>query len=410
MAEWVIGPQALAIRDFEELPVEYLLASLSLLLVAAGDASSLGLPLWALEWIGQGLLGLWLFALGACVGSFLNVVVYRLPQGMDLAHPGSHCPSCGHAIRARDNLPLLGWLLLRGQCRDCRDPISPRYYFVELFSAILFVLVAIFEGHIAADGLRLGGGLAYQALSPVQPFPFWTAYAVHVVLLVTLLAAALIEGDGLQVPAKLYLPATILALVTPLLWPAIRPLPTWPGLSLPPWQAGIVDGASGLAAGLAIGVVVAFFEQLVATERRRSEFAAFAMWGTIGAAVGWQPTIVLAPLVVLIAGAIRTNAWLFGATREVPLPAIALPLVAWVLTGQAAPLRGALHWLIDYPVQGSAVLMAITAAACGWAAAIGFRRNEPPARAAADHPLDHALRPVPSDPDTDLSSTDSRAP
>jgi leader peptidase (prepilin peptidase)/N-methyltransferase len=386
------------------------LALLPLLVLAASERSPPGLPLWALEWIGQGLLGAWLFALGACVGSFLNVVVYRLPLGLDLAHPGSHCPRCGHAIRARDNLPLLGWLWLRGRCRDCRDPISPRYYFVELFSAILFVLVAVFEGHIGADGLRLGAGLSYQTLSPVQPFPFWTAYAAHVVFLVTLLAAALIEGDGLPVPAKLYLPATILALVPPLLWPAIRPLPAWPGLSLSPWQAGGIDGASGLAAGLAIGVVVVFFGQLVATGRRRPDFAPVAMWGTIGALVGWQPTFVLAPLVVLIAGAIWTIVWLWGAKRQVPLPAIALPLVAWVLTGQAAPLRGVLHWLVDYPVQGSAVLLAITAVASGWGAAVAFRRQETPARTAAEHPPDQEPRPARSAPDTDLSSTDSSAP
>ncbi len=68
---------------------------------------------------------------GLAIGSFLNVVVWRLPRGESLSSPPSACPKCGHAIRARDNVPVLGWLLLRGKCRDCGEPISPRYPIVE---------------------------------------------------------------------------------------------------------------------------------------------------------------------------------------------------------------------------------------------------------------------------------------
>jgi leader peptidase (prepilin peptidase)/N-methyltransferase len=382
------------------------LAFLSLLLVAAGETSSLGLPLWALEWIGQGLLGAWLFALGACVGSFLNVVVYRLPQGMDLAHPGSHCPNCGHAIRARDNLPLLGWLLLGGRCRDCRARISPRYYYVELFCALLFVLVAIFEGIIATDGLRLGVRLSYPSISPFQPFPFWTAYAAHVVLLVTLLAAALIQGDGFAVPVKLFFPATLLGLAGPLVWPEIRPLPAWPGLSLATWQAGIVDGAAGLAAGLAIGAVVGSLEKLVAPARRWPDFAPVATWCAVGSILGWQPTLVLAPLVLLLVAGARTFGWLAGVKREVPLAAVALPLAAWVLTGQATPLRAALHWLADYPVLGCAVLFGILALASGWAAVLTSRRDDPGPHAADNRPIDPQPLASPAVSQSELSTID----
>jgi leader peptidase (prepilin peptidase) / N-methyltransferase len=390
------------------------LAFLSLLLVAAGDASSLGLPPWALELIGQGLLGAWLFALGASVGSFLNVVVYRLPQGMDLAHPGSHCPSCGHAIRARDNLPLLGWLLLGGRCRDCRSPISPRYYYVELCCAIVFVLVAIFEGLIATDALRLGAGLSYPAISPFQPFPFWTAYAAHVVLLVTLLAAALIQGDGFAVPGKLFLPAMLLGLAGPLVWPEIRPLLAWPGLalsgvSLANWQAGIVDGAAGLAAGLAIGAVVGSLGKLVSPARRWPDFAPVATWCAVGSVLGWQPTLVLAPFVLLLVASARTIGWLTGAKRQIPLAAVALPLVAWVLTGQATPLRTLLDSLADYPVAGSAVLIGILALASGWAAALSSRQDQPRPPAAAKHPIDPPPQATRSVNEPELSSLDPPA-
>ncbi|MDP7573706.1 MAG: prepilin peptidase, partial [Phycisphaerales bacterium] len=80
------------------------------------------------------------FVLGACVGSFINVVNWRLPQGMSLSQPPSRCPICGGRLRFfRENLPILGWILLRGKCRYCRAPISPVYPIVELAVALAFV-------------------------------------------------------------------------------------------------------------------------------------------------------------------------------------------------------------------------------------------------------------------------------
>jgi leader peptidase (prepilin peptidase)/N-methyltransferase len=80
--------------------------------------------------------------LGLAVGSFLNVVIHRVPLGESLVRPGSRCPDCGHEIRNRHNIPVLGWLLLRGRCADCRAPISARYPLVEAGTAALFVAVA----------------------------------------------------------------------------------------------------------------------------------------------------------------------------------------------------------------------------------------------------------------------------
>jgi leader peptidase (prepilin peptidase) / N-methyltransferase len=80
--------------------------------------------------------------LGLLVGSFLNVVVWRVPRGESVVSPPSACPGCGHAIRARDNVPVLSWLLLRGRCRDCGATISARYPLVELATALLFALTA----------------------------------------------------------------------------------------------------------------------------------------------------------------------------------------------------------------------------------------------------------------------------
>lgn len=78
--------------------------------------------------------------LGSCLGSFLNVCVYRIPRGMSLLRPRSRCPHCGSAILARHNIPVLGWLVLRGRCRECRRAISPRYPTVELAVGLLMAL------------------------------------------------------------------------------------------------------------------------------------------------------------------------------------------------------------------------------------------------------------------------------
>src|SRR5699024_8510930 len=90
---------------------------------------------------------LFAFALGAVVGSFLNVVIYRVPIGLSVVSPGSRCPNCEKAIRWYDNIPIFSWLFLRGRCRNCKTAISPRYAIVEalmgVLSAALWVKVAL---------------------------------------------------------------------------------------------------------------------------------------------------------------------------------------------------------------------------------------------------------------------------
>lgn len=80
--------------------------------------------------------------LGLLIGSFLNVIVHRIPAGLEVVRTPSACPRCGHRIRAGDNLPVISWLVLRGRCRDCGEPISVRYPLVEAGTALLFGLTA----------------------------------------------------------------------------------------------------------------------------------------------------------------------------------------------------------------------------------------------------------------------------
>ena len=80
-----------------------------------------------------------IFALGLVFGSFLNVCIYRLPLGKSVVAPRSACPHCGKMIALYDNLPVLSWLILRGRCRHCKEPISPRYLAVEVLTGLLFL-------------------------------------------------------------------------------------------------------------------------------------------------------------------------------------------------------------------------------------------------------------------------------
>jgi leader peptidase (prepilin peptidase)/N-methyltransferase len=137
-----------------------------------------------------------IFALGLAFGSFLNVCIYRMPRGLSVVRPGSACPRCEKPIRFYDNIPVLSWLLLRGRCRHCSAPITPRYAAVELLTAALFLLCyahfnlspAMFkcstfgflllgliftdaETHLLPDKLTLTGlalGLIFSLLVPVN--------------------------------------------------------------------------------------------------------------------------------------------------------------------------------------------------------------------------------------------------
>jgi leader peptidase (prepilin peptidase)/N-methyltransferase len=116
------------------------------------------------------------FLAGASVGSFLNVCVWRLPRGESLIRPPSRCPRCGGAIRSRDNLPVLGWLLLRGRCRRCAEAISARYPLVEAATGFFFAAVLVLETLWDPANVVEGGGASFLAAARV--ILFWSVIAV----------------------------------------------------------------------------------------------------------------------------------------------------------------------------------------------------------------------------------------
>jgi leader peptidase (prepilin peptidase) / N-methyltransferase len=130
------------------------------------------------------------------VGSFLNVVIHRVPLGLSVVRPGSRCPACGKSVRPRDNVPVLSWLLLSARCRDCSAPISRRYPLIELFTAVAFGTIAHRFGvtvvlpaylYLAAVGIALAAiDLDVQRLPNALTLP---SYAVGGALLTSAAAA-----------------------------------------------------------------------------------------------------------------------------------------------------------------------------------------------------------------------------
>src|SRR4051794_22399550 len=109
--------------------------------------------------------------LGAIIGSFLNVVAYRLPRHESLSHPGSRCPVCETPIKPYDNVPVLGWLWLRGRCRACRARISWRYPLVEAVTGLLCAAVVLHFGTGSGGWLALGVVVLLGPITPIDPGP-----------------------------------------------------------------------------------------------------------------------------------------------------------------------------------------------------------------------------------------------
>jgi leader peptidase (prepilin peptidase)/N-methyltransferase len=143
---------------------------------------------------------------GALIGSFLNVVIYRVPRGESVVSPASACPTCGHRISGTDNIPILSWLLLRGHCRHCRAPISARYPLVELGTALFFGVVALWAMSVLVTQ-------PLMSLTGVELFGLALSVGAFVYLAATSVALALIDLDTHRLPNMIVLPAYVVGAV-----------------------------------------------------------------------------------------------------------------------------------------------------------------------------------------------------
>jgi leader peptidase (prepilin peptidase)/N-methyltransferase len=176
------------------------------------------------------------FALGLVVGSFLNVVIHRLPRGESIVHPRSHCPACGHTIAAWENVPVLSYLWLRGRCRGCAARVSPRYPLVELLTGGVFALL------IAVQGITF-------------MTPLWLALAA------ALIAVASIDFDHRVIPDQISLGGLVVGLIAV---PALRWLD---GASYP---GALFESGLGAFLGGGLLWVVGFAHARVSTALGRS--------------------------------------------------------------------------------------------------------------------------------------------
>jgi leader peptidase (prepilin peptidase)/N-methyltransferase len=314
-----------------------------------------GAPLW--------IILIWLFLLGATLGSFLNVCIYRIPQHetfweqlRGLGHPPSHCPRCGHRIPPADNLPIIGWLKLGGRCRFCRGKISPRYPLIELFNGLLFVVVYWFE--IPAEfGATVADSSLYSRLGP-QIVGGWSdatwlhwRYAYHMVLLESLVVATFIDFDLRIIPDGATLPAMTVGVIGAAAIGQVFLVPVWfqqpetlrtilfalsEFFAIPQWMHALFAGPEfpawikehphlhGLAvslAGLVVGGGIVWAVRIIGQWGLGQEAMGFGdviLMATIGSFLGWQPTIavfLLAPVFALVVVAV---AWVFRRDREIP--------------------------------------------------------------------------------------------
>lgn len=332
----------------------------------------LDLPLW--------FVLLSLFVLGAIVGSFLNVCVYRIPTQDDLfsqlrslSDRPSQCRRCQANIAWYDNVPIFGWLKLRGRCRACKAWISPRYPLIELLNALLFVGLFWFE--VPVEG-RLTDTCLFNEFGP-QEYPGlgWMSatqfvlirFVFHLVLVEALLVASLIDIDHRIIPDATTIPAMLVALIASTALGRTHIVPVWfqghslertfapltpawmhplmEGPSVPAWieQMPHLHGAAVSLAGFLIGGGLVWTVRLLGFWILRREAMGFGdviLMAMIGTFIGWQPTIiafVLAPVMALSAVAVG---WIFFRDRYIPYgPYLSLGTLVTILAWQPLWIR-----------------------------------------------------------------------
>jgi len=229
--------------------------------------------------------------LGAVVGSFLNVVIWRLPRGESVVRPGSRCTACGAAVRWHDNVPIVSYLLLRGRCRACGAGFSAEYPVVEAANAGLYALLA----------WRFG---------PVAALP------VYMVLTSALLAAAVIDLHHRILPDRITLPGIALGLIA--------------SATLLP--ATVVDALAGAALGGGLYFLIAV------ASRGGMGGGDIKLIAMIGAFLGWQAVLLttfLATVVGGLVGVVLMFAFRKGRKYAVPFgPFLAAAAIVCVLWGQ----------------------------------------------------------------------------
>jgi leader peptidase (prepilin peptidase)/N-methyltransferase len=256
------------------------------------------------------------FVIGAAVGSFLNVCVYRIPYEKSLVWPGSRCGNCLQPIQLFDNVPLLSYWLLRGKCRTCGARFSIRYFFVELGTALAFLV--LFYAEIVENYLNIPylTSRHNDILMGDVPGPAWLLFGFHTPLICFLIVTSLCDIDHMEVPLSVTVTGTIVGLIggTLLPWPypnsvatfpqgagpipaGVFAWPLWNPRELPDWmhagtwQLGLATSLAGAFAGMMVLRAIRFIFGLGRGIEGMGMGDADLMM-MAGSFIGWQPVLV----------------------------------------------------------------------------------------------------------------------
>jgi len=236
-------------------------------------------------WLAQHLpTALFVFCFGACVGSFLNVVIYRLPAGMGVVTPASRCPTCGANLRFfRENLPIVGYFIVRGKCRYCGVKLSPQYMIIELLMALMFVglYLAFYAASPKTPWWGEVGGQWWHTNMIVLTWPTFIAFAF---MLAGLVAMTVIDARTFTIPIQIPLFITFTAFIAyplqAILPRAYTMLQTWP-IPAVCWT-GVLMSIGGMA-GIALATL------WLKTGKLRYSFADYHLFVKEGETLGEYP-------------------------------------------------------------------------------------------------------------------------
>ncbi len=283
-----------------------------------------------MTWHAHAILIVGLFAIGTVVGSFLNVCIFRVPWQKSVIWPPSRCPRCLTEIAPLDNIPLVSWVALRGECRHCGLPISARYPLIESLVGLLFAGVYV-------STVIFGREIPWGPLPPAVPIGL--AYDLSFVAL--LVAATFIDYDLTVIPDQITVPGMVIGIGVGTLYPMIRPEPSFAATH---WD-GFWVGAIGLVVGGGITQSVRLLGTF-ALRREAMGFGDVTLMAMIGAYLGWQVAVLtffIAPFfglaqalskIVVYFGKLVSGRKATSADREIPFGpylsmAALLMLLSW---------------------------------------------------------------------------------
>ena len=262
------------------------------------------------------IFGCFSFGLGACIASFLNVVIWRVPRGESIVSPPSHCPKCNAAIKWYQNIPILSWLALRGKCANCKAPISPRYILIETLGGVLFLAAFCKYGR--------DGELAFAALDTTGAW-IWISLMI---------VGSMIDFDHKLLPDFVTVGGMVLGLLYAVAqWIVLSCCTTGEGLWMP-----IVNSFIGLVFGFGLLWLIRWLGSK-AFKREAMGMGDVFLMGAVGALFG--PVAVLVTLIlssvfgsVVGVGMIVLSKTKFGKFVEIPYgPYICLGCLVWMFYG-----------------------------------------------------------------------------